>query len=197
MAGSIRPAARRARVFDAPRGAGSVRHHRYAGWRRACSTRRWRAATSPRSTWRRARRRRSTRRRRTRARGGCGPTRTADLGQRVERRPGRALRPAHGRVARVEAAWERPSAYAVYVDEQDTVWLTDLGSNAIVRFDPTTETFEQFVMPQSGADIRAAPGPPRRSLGRRIRPGPYRRRTATSDQRKRRSTRDGRRSPAD
>jgi virginiamycin B lyase len=54
----------------------------------------------------------------------------------------------------------RPNAYAVWVDQQDTVWLSDWGSNAIVSFDPTTETFHQFVMPQSGSDIRELQGRP-------------------------------------
>lgn len=52
----------------------------------------------------------------------------------------------------------RPSAYAVWVDPQDSIWLSDFGSNAIVNFDPTTEAFQQFVMPQSGADIRELQG---------------------------------------
>ena len=34
-----------------------------------------------------------------------------------------------------------PMAYAVFVDDQNIVWLTDFGSQAIVRFDPRTETF--------------------------------------------------------
>ena len=54
----------------------------------------------------------------------------------------------------------QPSAYAVWVDPQDMVWLSDWGSNAIVSFDPTTEAFQQFVMPQSGADIRELQGRP-------------------------------------
>jgi virginiamycin B lyase len=52
----------------------------------------------------------------------------------------------------------RPSAYAVWVDPQDIVWLSDWGSNAIVSFDPRTEMFQQFVMPQSGSDIRELQG---------------------------------------
>jgi virginiamycin B lyase len=40
------------------------------------------------------------------------------------------------------------------------VWLSDWGSNALVRFDPTTETFEQFAMPLSNADIRQINGRP-------------------------------------
>jgi len=47
----------------------------------------------------------------------------------------------------------RPMAYAVYVDEQDSVWLTDFGSDAIVHFDPATESFEPFPLAR-GADVR-------------------------------------------
>jgi virginiamycin B lyase len=54
----------------------------------------------------------------------------------------------------------RPNAYAVWVDQQDNVWLSDWGSNAIVSFDPATEAFQQFVMPQSGSDIRELQGRP-------------------------------------
>jgi virginiamycin B lyase len=37
-----------------------------------------------------------------------------------------------------------PQAYAVYVDELDAVWLTEFTADAVMRFDPTTETFEVF-----------------------------------------------------
>ncbi len=43
-----------------------------------------------------------------------------------------------------------PMAYAVFVDDQDMVWLSDWGANALVRFDPATETFT--AIPLSGAD---------------------------------------------
>ena len=68
----------------------------------------------------------------------------------------------------------RPMAYAVYVDEQDTVWLSDWGSNALVRFDPSAQTFEQFAMPDKRGRHSPDHGPPRRSVGRRIRQEPYR-----------------------
>lgn len=35
----------------------------------------------------------------------------------------------------------KPMAYAVYVGEHDMVWLSDWGANALVRFDPSRETF--------------------------------------------------------
>jgi virginiamycin B lyase len=44
--------------------------------------------------------------------------------------------------------------YAVYVDELDLVWITDFGSNALVRFDPATETFDSFSIPSAGAEVR-------------------------------------------
>ena len=54
----------------------------------------------------------------------------------------------------------RPQAYAVYVDESDIVWVTDFGSNAIVRFDPTSERFDSFPMPHTPANVRQLLGRP-------------------------------------
>ncbi len=53
-----------------------------------------------------------------------------------------------------------PRAYAVYVDENDAVWLSDFGANATVRFDPRTETFTSFPSPRSGARVRQLLGRP-------------------------------------
>jgi virginiamycin B lyase len=53
-----------------------------------------------------------------------------------------------------------PMAYAVYVDDQDIVWLTDFGANAIVRFDPRTETFSSYPHPQPNAAVRQILGRP-------------------------------------
>jgi virginiamycin B lyase len=53
-----------------------------------------------------------------------------------------------------------PSAYAVYVDERDDVWLTDLGGNAIHRFDPEAETFETFGLPSNPGNVRQLLGRP-------------------------------------
>lgn len=53
-----------------------------------------------------------------------------------------------------------PRAYAVYVDEHDIVWLTDFGANALVRFDPSTETFAAYPWPSSGAAVRQLLGRP-------------------------------------
>ncbi len=54
----------------------------------------------------------------------------------------------------------RPQAYAVYVDEDDIVWLSDFGANALVRFDPASETFTSFPHPQANANVRQILGRP-------------------------------------
>jgi virginiamycin B lyase len=56
---------------------------------------------------------------------------------------------------------EGPQPYAVYVDETDHVWLSDFGSaDALVRFDPTTETFEVFPLPTIDGAVRQLLGRP-------------------------------------
>lgn len=56
---------------------------------------------------------------------------------------------------------ESPQAYAVYVDETDTVWLSDFGGDhALVRFDPSTESFERFPLPAAGGGVRQLLGVP-------------------------------------
>jgi hypothetical protein len=57
----------------------------------------------------------------------------------------------------------------VYVDERDQVWLSDFGSNALVRFDPTIEQFTSFPLPTNPGDVRQIPRTTRRSVGRGIR----------------------------
>jgi virginiamycin B lyase len=47
-----------------------------------------------------------------------------------------------------------PQAYAVYVDERDVVWVTDFGSNALVRFDPHSERFTVYRHRSPGAAVR-------------------------------------------
>ena len=43
---------------------------------------------------------------------------------------------------------------AVYVDEDDLIWLSDFGANAVVRFDPETEEFEVFDLPSNPSNVR-------------------------------------------
>ena len=40
------------------------------------------------------------------------------------------------------------------------VWLSDIGANAIVRFDAATELFEAFELPSAGANVRQILGRP-------------------------------------
>jgi virginiamycin B lyase len=47
-----------------------------------------------------------------------------------------------------------PAAYAVYVDENDRVWLSDFGANAVLRFDPHSKMFQSFPNPRPYADVR-------------------------------------------
>ena len=60
--------------------------------------------------------------------------------------------------------WKLPGAdpmtYAVYVDDQDVVWLTDFGANAIVRFDPKSETFTVLPHSAPNAAVRQLLGRP-------------------------------------
>ena len=60
---------------------------------------------------------------------------------------------------------ERPRCYSVYVDDRDAVWLTDFAANAIVRFDPKTETFVSFPSDKSGANVRQMAGRPGEAWG--------------------------------
>ena len=55
---------------------------------------------------------------------------------------------------------DAPMSYAVYVDEKDAVWSTDFGANSIVRFDPATESFTTFPLPEAGAAVRQLLGRP-------------------------------------
>ena len=55
---------------------------------------------------------------------------------------------------------EAPQAYSVYVDERDDVWLSDFAANALVRFDPDTETFTVVPLPDADARVRQMLGRP-------------------------------------
>ncbi len=63
---------------------------------------------------------------------------------------------AHLDVGQIDALLpgESPQAYAVYVDERDDIWLSDFGSNALVRFEPDTETFVSVPLPDPGSNVR-------------------------------------------
>ena len=44
--------------------------------------------------------------------------------------------------------------YAVYVDGRDHVWVSDFGSNALVRFDPRRGRFTSLRLPSPDAAVR-------------------------------------------
>jgi virginiamycin B lyase len=60
--------------------------------------------------------------------------------------------------ARWHLPGDGPQPYAVYVDETDAVWVSDWSANAILRFDPKTEKFEAFPLPDRYAGVRQLAG---------------------------------------
>jgi virginiamycin B lyase len=74
-----------------------------------------------------------------------------------------------GRLARYDpttgtwAEWPMPGGaasqgYAIYVDAADIVWITDFGTDSLVRFDPVTQQFQSFRFPTPGAAVRQIVG---------------------------------------
>lgn len=55
---------------------------------------------------------------------------------------------------------DNPSAYAVYVDELDMVWVSDFNGSAMHRFHVDTETFDTFALPANPSDVRQILGRP-------------------------------------
>jgi virginiamycin B lyase len=55
---------------------------------------------------------------------------------------------------------DNPQPYAVFVDREDIVWVTDFGADALVRFDPHTERMSAFPFPTGGAEVRQLLGRP-------------------------------------
>jgi virginiamycin B lyase len=48
----------------------------------------------------------------------------------------------------------KPRTYAVWVDPDDKVWLSDWTANGIVRFDPATEKFESVPSDRKNSNVR-------------------------------------------
>ena len=86
----------------------------------------------------------------------------AHLGERVEQRPAVRARPGCERWRAWKLPGREPRAYAVYVDAQDQVWVSDFGANAVLRFDPARERFESFAFPREAANVRQILGRPAR-----------------------------------
>jgi virginiamycin B lyase len=68
--------------------------------------------------------------------------------------------PADGSWAGWKLPGEAPRAYAVYVDERDIVWVSDFGANAVLSFDPDSETFTAYPGSAPGAHVRQILGRP-------------------------------------
>ena len=60
---------------------------------------------------------------------------------------------------------QNPQPYAVFVDDKDIVWISDFGSNAMIRFDPSVEKFQSFPLPTPDAKVRQLLGRPGEVLG--------------------------------
>jgi virginiamycin B lyase len=60
---------------------------------------------------------------------------------------------------------QNPQPYAVFVDDKDIVWISDFGSNAMIRFDPSVEKFQSFPLPTPDAKVRQLLGRPGELLG--------------------------------
>ncbi len=74
--------------------------------------------------------------------------------------------PANGEWKEWTLPGNNPMPYAVFVDEKDTVWLSDFGANTFVRFDPMKETFTVIKIPSQGANVRQILGIPGEIWGR-------------------------------
>ena len=101
----------------------------------------------------------------TRARAASGATAAAASGSASgTRASSRCTTRPPRRAAQAWRAWklpgDRPSCYAVYVDERDIVWASDFGGNAVWRFDPSNEKFERFGFAREATNIRQILGRP-------------------------------------
>jgi len=80
------------------------------------------------------------------------------LGERVELGSAEPLRPRTGEWRQWKAPGSRPRVYAVYVDERDTIWVSEWTEQAMLRFDPATEKFESFKSSSGAPDVRQIHG---------------------------------------
>jgi virginiamycin B lyase len=63
---------------------------------------------------------------------------------------------------------QNPQPYAVFVDDKDIVWISDFGSNAMIRFDPSVEEFQTFPLPTPDAKVRQLLGRPGEVWGQNL-----------------------------
>ena len=66
--------------------------------------------------------------------------------------------PGSGQWAQWKAPGKRPLVYAVYVDETDRPWVSEWSEQAMLRFDPATQTFERFKSSSGTANVRQIHG---------------------------------------
>src|SRR5262249_47577333 len=74
-----------------------------------------------------------------------------------------------GSWARWHLPGDRPQPYAVYVDADDAVWVSDWGTNAIPALRPQGREIRVVPVTRFLRERAAARGPQGRGLGRRIR----------------------------
>lgn len=55
---------------------------------------------------------------------------------------------------------DKPQAYAVYVDDNDIIWVSDWGADAVLSFDLGTEQFTSYAMFEADANLRQILGRP-------------------------------------
>ena len=63
-------------------------------------------------------------------------------------------------MANVAAPWAGPERVCVWVDEADSIWVSDFGGNALHRFDPATELFDTFRLTSNPGNVRQILGRP-------------------------------------
>ncbi len=70
----------------------------------------------------------------------------------------------HSPASGVWKSWRLPGAhpqsYAVYVDDNDMVWVTDFGANATLSFEPRTEAWASYPGTAADANVRQILGRP-------------------------------------
>jgi len=55
---------------------------------------------------------------------------------------------------------DHPQPGALYVDAMDRIWLSDLGDDAVLRFDPQSEKFTAYPSDQAEARVSQLNGRP-------------------------------------
>src|SRR6516162_2991394 len=106
------------------------------------------------SIWRTARRPFMSHRPKIKARAVCGRIRKAGCGSEWNSGNVSVFDPTDKSWKQWKLPGEKPRTYAVWVDPNDMVWLSEWAANAIVRFDPATEKFESFPSNRKNANVR-------------------------------------------